>query len=673
MKKSVAAALMMTLAPLVVNLHPLTPKAHADELPVINVDGTTNAGKASPLLFGANHRWVSNASGSADPETGLTFTKTVEQIKDVGITMIRYPAGLLGNLFQWEQAIGPKAKRGMQVSGLVIAPVSFDSKFGPDEYGDLLERTDAVGNLLINFGTASAADAANFVAYMTAPADSPAVNGVDWATKRTANGHPKPYKVAFAEIGNEYEPFIQQMIDQNYWILGTPVAINPACADEKISCLYAFGGSTRFVHQAAVGLADWREPTSISTGAPGQTMYARYKPVAAGSEIVYISGEPWQGRSDLTSASGDEKVYAIDYQSGAINFGDGVHGAIPPMNAKVTVTYTSGPHEGFVDFYRAIKAANPNVKVCTSIHDETFIRIMGSRHAYDCIQQHPYYIGNPKKDTLPGGLDDFFVFTAARMIGLGAQVQHTQDLVKKHAGSNAGKVELLLSEYGQLGTFPEFSRHFARSHGQAVMNALAIREFVLKQVAGAARTVLTDYTFAPIPPELAAVQSSDVAAAEEAMKSPESSTAGDFALFGGPGPDTVVTPPALAMKLLRTNMGSTLLTSSVSGSPTLASSKGDSIDALQTFATRDENGNLYLVVINVDPRNDLAAKISPANFKHGKSATVSTLASPHINDENDRDHPNFVAIRQVQVEIAAGSFVLTFPKHSVTAIKLAPE
>jgi alpha-L-arabinofuranosidase len=660
------------LAIVAVAMLPLGAGAQSPDKPTITVDAKAAVGTVNPLLFGANHRWVSDASGSADPKTGYTYPKVTDQIRDVGITMIRYPAGLLGNLFQWERAIGPQAKRGMQISGLVITPVPFDSKFGVDEYADLLERTGAAGNLLINFGTASAADAANFVAYMTAPQGSPPVNGVDWAARRAANGRPAPVKVVYAEIGNEYEPAIQKMIDQNYWILGTPVDINPACADDKISCLYAFGGSTRFVRQNVVGDADWREPTSVSSGAPRQTVYARYKPVAAGSEIVYVNGEAWKGRSTLASAAAGEQVYEIDTKSGAITFGDGARGAIPPNGAKITVTYTSGPHDGFVDFYRAIKAANPSVKVCTSIHDESFLRIMGAQHPYDCIQQHPYYIGNPKNDTLPGGLNDFFVFTAGKMIGLGKQVEHTQELVKKHAGPNAGQVDLLLSEYGQLGTFPEFSLHFARSQGQAVMNALAIREFIVRQVAAADRTVLTDFVWKPIPPELAAVQSSDVAAAEEAMKHPEKSTSGDFALFAGPGPDTVVTPPGVVMKLMRQNMGTTLLASSVARNPKLASSKGDSIDALQTYATRDGQGNVYLVVINVDPQRDLVASIAPVGFTLGRTATVSTLASPNINDENSQTTPNLVAIKQRMAEVGTGSFDLTFPRHSITAIRLTP-
>lgn len=651
----------------------LAGQAAAQQKPVISIDSAKAAGKVNPLIFGANHRWVADAAGSADPKTGLTYPKTIAQIRDVGITLIRYPAGLLGNLFQWERAIGPRAKRGQQISGLVITPVPFDSNFGPDEFGHLIEKTGAAGTLLINFGTATAADAANFVAYMTAPQGSPPVNGVDWARRRAANGHPAPYRIAYAEIGNEYEPFIQAMIDQNYWIKGEPVSINPACAAEKITCLYTFGGSTRFERQNVVADADWRDATAISTGTAGLKVYARYKPVAAGSETVFVDGVAWKARTDFASAGPADPVYTIDHPSGAIRFGDGKKGAVPPKGTKITVSYTSGPHDGFVDFYRAIKSANPEVKVCTSIHDESFLRLMGERHPYDCIQNHSaYYISDPANGSLPGTLNDFFAFTAGKMIDFGKKIHHAQELVIKHAGANAPKIELLLSEYGQLGTFPEFTRHFARSHGQAVMNALALRAFILHEVAAANRTVLTDYVWKPIPPALAAVQSSDAAAAEEAMKNPEKSTSGDFALFAGPGPDTIVTPPALAMKLMRENSGPVLLASRVAGSPVVSSSKSEPFDALQTYATRDARGNVYLVVINADPARDIAAVIEPGNLALRSRARMSTLASPNINDENNPSNPVRVAIRRETIAVASPRFERVFPRHSITAIRLTP-
>ena len=89
----------------------LAPVSALAQQPVITFDAKAVSGSVSPYLFGANHRWVSDACGSADPKTGLTYPATVAQIKDVRVSMIRYPAGLLGNLFQWERAIGPQEKR----------------------------------------------------------------------------------------------------------------------------------------------------------------------------------------------------------------------------------------------------------------------------------------------------------------------------------------------------------------------------------------------------------------------------------------------------------------------------------------------------------------------------------------------------------------------------------
>ena len=77
-------------------------------------------------------------------------------------------------------------------------------------------------------------------------------------------------------------------------------------------------------------------------------------------------------------------------------------------------------------------------------------------------------------------------------------------------------------------------------------------------------------------------------------------------------------------------------------------------------------------MINVDPRRDITATVAPANLPHGHEATVSMLASPNITDENNPTEPTHVAITRRTVEVGAGNFELTFPMHSVTAIRLSP-
>ena len=626
--------------------------------PTISVDATKTLGPVSPLLFGANHRWAADAAGSADPRTGLAYPGFVAKVREVGITLIRYPAGTLGNLFHFEQAIGPQGQRGQQASGMLRMPMPFASTFGPDEFGNLLDRTGATGTLVVNFGTGDAAEAADFAAYMTAPAGSAPVNGVDWAARRAANGHAAPYNISYAEVGNEWDPAIQKLADENYWIVGEPVQIRASCAETKISCLYAFGGSTRFSKQPLVRGPDWRPATAVSTGEPGQALQMRYAPVAAGSEEVFVGDEPWRAVPDLAAAAPDAAVYQIDDATGTVRFGDGVHGRTPPKGAVVAATYTSGPHEGFVDVYKAIKAANPTLKVCASVYEENFLRIMSDTHPYDCIQEHPYVISSPK-DVGDGTLDDFFIRTAIRTDRLGEEVEHTQSLIKRYGGALNGGATMLLSEYGQLGVFPPYAEHFGRSEGQAVLNALAIREWVLHGVTAAGRTVLTDYTFGPIPPALAAVQASNA------------ETAGDFALVAGPGPDPVLTPPAIVMKLLKQDIGETLVASAVLESPSLTAADGQSIEALKTFATTDGRGNLCIVVINLSPSEDLTARVAIGAQPRQRAYRTSLVSADSLNAENTPASRHDIDITEGPHGVTTGDMRLIFPKHSVTAIQVS--
>ncbi|KVE36320.1 alpha-L-arabinofuranosidase C-terminal domain-containing protein [Burkholderia sp. TSV86] len=626
--------------------------------PVVSFDTTARIGTVNPLLFGINHRWLSNGVGTTDPQTGITYPQVSDQIKDIGFTMIRYPAGTLANTFQWERAIGPQAQRGGQVGGIPVASLALprDSTFGPDEYGNLLDVTGATGDLMLNVATAGPADSANFIAYMTAPQGSAPVNGVDWAAKRAANGHPAPYKIAYAELGNEYDPSVDLpyqgvIVNQTYWINGEPVSFNkPACAANKRECLYAFGGSTRFTAEPAVAQNDWRPETSISSGAAGQVFYARYASVAQASDTVYVNGVAWQSVPDIGTAAGAGNFYQLDNATGAIRFGDGTHGAIPPAGATITVTYTT-THAGFVDHYNAIKAVNPAIKVCSSIFDNTFLKLMGSQYAYDCVAQHLYAKLDASKST---GLSDYFGQVMLSTNSQAAKVQATQAAIKQYAGSRAAGVGMLLSEYGHLGTMPAYAPYFPRSLGEGVMHGLFLRQWMINGIEAADRHVLSDYTYGTAPADLAAISSSD------------------NALLQGPGPNTIESPTALAMKLFTQNTGGTLVRSAVTNNPARTLSDGQTLAALQTVATVDAAGNAYLIVINEDPENAVNALVSPQGLpRSGNSVSVSTLNSANITDENNPANATAVQIARRTVQVGTGSFNWTFPAHSISAIKFS--
>ena len=157
-------------------------------------------------------------------------------------------------------------------------------------------------------------------------------------------------------------------------------------------CLYAFGGTTAFYDQTVGTLANDMPSASYSTGAPNQSFYVYFPPVVRGSEEVYVAGQPWQEVQNLATAGPGAEVYQFDASKGEIVWlGDGVHGAIPPEGDEITASYESGPHGGFVQFYRAMKAIDPRVHICETEEASTaFLQVMGTTYPYDCVELHKY-------------------------------------------------------------------------------------------------------------------------------------------------------------------------------------------------------------------------------------------------------------------------------------------
>ena len=67
--------------------------------------------------------------------------------------------------------------------------------------------------------------------------------------------------------------------------------------------------------------------------------------VAAHNEMpvsVSVDGIEWRRVGDLTMTGAEEKVFAVDANSGVVRFGDGTHGQRPPDGARISVTFVRG-------------------------------------------------------------------------------------------------------------------------------------------------------------------------------------------------------------------------------------------------------------------------------------------------------------------------------------------
>ncbi|MFZ5496306.1 MAG: alpha-L-arabinofuranosidase C-terminal domain-containing protein [Verrucomicrobiota bacterium] len=119
----------------------------------------------------------------------------LQQIRELKVTVVRWPGGNFVSGYNWMDGIGPKDQR----------PVTLDlsrtrkesNQMGTDEYVAFCNLVGAENFICINAGTGTIEEAARWVEYCNAPA------GTRYADLRVKHGHPEPFKVKYWALGNE--------------------------------------------------------------------------------------------------------------------------------------------------------------------------------------------------------------------------------------------------------------------------------------------------------------------------------------------------------------------------------------------------------------------------------------------------------------------------------------
>ena len=589
----------------------------------IRVDPSRVEGRISPLLFGANQRYGFNAYGSFDPTAQRTEPELVKKVKQAGVGWIRYPGGTTANLFHWSRAVGPVDRRGCQVDGGGRGnggPLASD--YGPDEHERFVEQIGGTSSIVVNFATGTPAEAAAWVQYMNGR-----IGTSEWADMRALNGHPEPYGVQWWEVGNEHENGTEA-----YW-MGPG---NGPGRHEANKRKYAFGGSTDFVRQPVGTLCDRRAAAAESSGGAEQAKWVDYPPVAPG-QVVEVGGSAWREVDALAAAGPSEHVYTLDRVSGMIRFGDGTHGAIPPPRAPITITYTSGPHPGFVDFYRAMKAADPSINVCASYRGHAFLSVMGAR-PYDCFVSHPYLVFHPQR---PREAHHF------AMRGADGKAEHIRRLLR-HARRQTGRdIQVAVSEFGLLsgaslaGRFHAADSDHLRSLSHALFTATGLVHFARLGIPLAGRHSLVDFDTVRPAPEL---------------RSPTGSSLFGFA------PSFVPSASARVLELFTHTTGDSRVAATISGNPRRRAASG-SYPALLVLASTDAGGRVSAIVVNRDPVRSIRARLVIGS--EPDVLDVWTVAGPSTRAFNSPQHPHRVRLTETSTERKSW----TFPAHSVTALR----
>jgi alpha-N-arabinofuranosidase len=595
----------------------------------------------SPAVMGSTYLDAFGGMGSFDTGTDSfdpSFLKTLHTKVYTG--SLRFPGGINAQYYDWRRAIGPQSKRTDNPYGPTSGPST--SAVGPDEFGALLDRTGASGIGTTNFATGDAVEAAEFVQYLTGRNGSSS-----WADLRARNGHPAPYDVPVWEVGNE------EYTTGSSWRAGTPVSLGSggsACTADVATCQYIYGGSAAFTNQPVVGYTDRSAAAADSTGKAGQSFYVAYPAVAAGSQTVDVGGQAWTAVSSLADAAPGAEVYTIDDATGRITFGDGVHGAIPAAGAQVTASYTSGPHDGFLAFYQAMKKANPQIKVCSTDTSDAFVAAMGAALPYDCLQVHPYLSGsNTSVD-----ISSFERTSMAVPDTEAATLQTWESTIQADSGHS---LPLVLTEYGSLiGSTPDAADYpyYDESLDEALFNASQLANWIKAGVTVADRQLLTAEQPAP-----ANVTVGLPGAAPDAVTG----------AITTPGPNVVAQATGEYFELFKPLAGGARLNTTIANNPVLTTS-GSTVGDLSVVAA-DHQGATEVLVINRDPDNSVSSTLAVTGVGTGGRADVTTLDGPSALSYNTAAAPNTVATHTSSATVHNGAVSLTFPAHSITLLQLS--
>jgi alpha-N-arabinofuranosidase len=185
----------------------LAPAAMAQSA-AVSVSVTVDTGKAGPAIdrhiYGqfAEHLghgiydgiWVGENSKIANIHGYRT--DVVNALKEIKVPVVRWPGGCFGDLYNWRDGIGPRAKRPTRIN-VHWGGVTEDNSFGTHEFLNFAELIGADAYVSGNVGSLTPLDNADWMEYMTSSENSTLAN------ERRANGRKEPWTIKYFGVGNE--------------------------------------------------------------------------------------------------------------------------------------------------------------------------------------------------------------------------------------------------------------------------------------------------------------------------------------------------------------------------------------------------------------------------------------------------------------------------------------
>ncbi len=126
------------------------------------------------------------------------FRKDVlELIKELNVSVVRYPGGNFVSGYNWLDGIGPAGKRPVRLD--YAWRTTETNEFGTDEFMAWSKAAGLAPMMAVNLGTGSIQDAGYLVEYCNHP------GGTYYSDLRKQHGAKEPYKVKYWCLGNEMD------------------------------------------------------------------------------------------------------------------------------------------------------------------------------------------------------------------------------------------------------------------------------------------------------------------------------------------------------------------------------------------------------------------------------------------------------------------------------------
>src|SRR5580692_2337246 len=167
-------------------------------------------------------------------------TDVMKEVRELGVPIVRWPGGNFVSGYHWLDGVGPKDKRPTVLDRALDTLET--NQFGTNEFITWAREVGTEPLFGLNFGTASAEDAAALVEYCNV------AKGTKWSDLRRSHGYEQPHNVKYWCVGNEMDgPWqIGHMPAREYGLKATDAARQMRILDPSIK-LIACGSSGPFM------------------------------------------------------------------------------------------------------------------------------------------------------------------------------------------------------------------------------------------------------------------------------------------------------------------------------------------------------------------------------------------------------------------------------------------